>query len=105
MNCVQVQAASYGPGLIGCGFLLRQGTGRVLEKKFGYWDGTGKGKFQFSHFLHIHFFMIKKPIKAVRVCGGEVMGDIALPRKLPSLPPVARRSPSAIGVYKYLQTS
>ena len=49
-------------------------------------------------------------MKAVRVCGGDFMEDIALPRKLPSLPPVARQSPSAIGVtssniYEYLQTS
>ena len=29
-------------GLTGRGFLLRDGTGRVLAKKFGYRDGSGR---------------------------------------------------------------
>ena len=29
-------------GPTGRGFLLRDGTGWVLAKKFGYWDGSGR---------------------------------------------------------------
>ena len=95
--------------------VLYFGKGRVgyLKKSSGIGMGQVRENFdsQKSHissliFFTFTFFIIKNyDMKAVRVCGGEVMGDIALPRKLPSLPPVARRSPSAIGVYKYLQTS
>ena len=29
-------------GLTGSVYLLSDGTGRVLAKKFGYWDGSGR---------------------------------------------------------------
>ena len=41
-------------GLTGRGFLLRDGTGRVLAKKFGYRDGSGRVVRKFERHIYVY---------------------------------------------------